>query len=492
MTAAAAARAGDGRTSPLVRELAVLLFIIACSLLIRIWWMDNPVVDHDEQFYSYVATAMLDGQLPYVDIWDRKPLGLFLLYEGAHALLGRGAWAYLVMANLFACVGAWLSYRMAALLADRPTGWVAALLYLLAMTVFGCRGAQSELLFAPLCLGMMVLAMVYPGSLRAMVVAMLLGGFALQIKYTAAPFCAVFAGFVLLEDYRRDGAVVPLLGRASLYALAGLAPTLVIAAWYAAAGHFGDFWYANFVSIFERKTSVGRFHPKTLTVIAPFLLMIAAGIWAWFRLGQTYPRRASALVVVMTGGALASIYFPSNVLAYYYAFLAPFAVLLAVPFYDLRQRAGWFGAAVLVAALIVIGNFPANIAGSRADVAQFQALVARIKAGVKGSSLYVFSGPTAAYAATDKRPQTKYPFPFHSAEYMEYGAVGRPQEQIVADFLSRHPTFVMTRSDYSLYAGSYTAPTVLKEMREHYAPVGHYLILGDGLTLWQRRPDAPA
>lgn len=481
--------ADEGRPGAFVRALPVLLFIAAASLLIRVWWMDNPVVDHDEQFYSYFATAMLDGQMPYVDIWDRKPLGLFLLYAGAHALLGRGAMAYLVMANLFACIGAWLSYRIAALLADRATGWVAALLYLLAMTVFGCRGAQSELMFTPLCLGMMYLALVFPGSLRAMLAAMLLGGFALQIKYTAAPFCAVFAAFVLVEDWRRTRAVLPVLGRACLYALVGLAPTMVFAAWYAAAGHFGDFWYANFVSIFERKTSVGRFHPKTLTVIAPFLLMIGAGVWARFRLGQTYPRRASLLVVVMTLGALASIYFPSNVLAYYYAFLGPFAVLLAVPFYDLRQRAGWFGAAVLVAALVVTGNFPQNIAAGRADVAQFHAMVGRIKAGGAGRSLYVFSGPTAAYAATDTRPKAKYPFPFHSAEYMEHGAVGLPQEQIVAEFLAKRPMFILTRSDMSLYATSFTAPMVLAEARAHYRQVGQYLILGDGLILWQRVPE---
>ncbi|WP_298192458.1 glycosyltransferase family 39 protein [Novosphingobium sp.] len=477
------------RAGPFVRELPVLLFIAASSLLLRIWWMDNPVVDHDEQFYSYVATAMFEGQVPYVDVWDRKPLGLFLLYEGAHALLGRGAFAYLVMANLFACIGAWLAYRIAALLADQRTGWVAALLYLIAMTVFGCRGAQSELLFAPLCLGMIYLALVYPGSLRATLAAMLLGGLALQIKYTAAPFCAVFAAFVLVEDYRRARTLLPVLGRAALYALAGLAPTLAFAVWYAAIGHFGDFWYANFVSIFERKTSIGRFHPKTLSVIAPFLLMIAAGIWAWFRLGQTYPRRASALVVVMTGGALASIYFPSNVLAYYYAFLAPFAVLLAVPFYDLRQRAGWFGAAVLVAALVVIGNFPANIAAGRADVVQFRALTQQINAGGAGRSLYVFSGPTATYAATGTRPRAKYPFPFHSAEYMEHGAVGRPQEQIVAEFLAKRPMFILARSDRSIYATSFTAPMVLEELARHYVPVGEYLILGDGLVLYQRVPD---
>jgi 4-amino-4-deoxy-L-arabinose transferase-like glycosyltransferase len=476
------------RAGLLVRELPVLLFIAAASLLIRIWWMDNPVVDHDEQFYSYVATGMLDGQVPYVDVWDRKPVGLFLLYEAAHALLGRGAFAYLAMANLFACIGAWLAYRIAALLADRRTGWVAALLYLLAMTVFGCRGAQSELLFTPFCLAMMYLAMVYPGSLRAMLVAMLLGGVALQIKYTAAPFCAVFAMFVLLEDYRRQRSVPVVLGRACLYALAGLAPTIVIGAWYAAAGYWDDFVYANFVSIFERKTSIGRFHPKTLTVIAPFLLMIASGLWAWARLGQTYPRRACALVVVMTFGALASIYFPSNVLAYYYAFLGPFAVLLAVPFYDLRQRAGWFGAGVLVAALVVIGNFPGSIAAGRADVVQFRALVDRVKAGGAERTLYVFSGPTATYAATDTRPQAKYPFPFHSAEYMEHGAVGRPQEQIVGEFLAKRPMFILARSDRSIYATSFTAPIVLEELARHYEPVGEYLILGDGLVLYQRRP----
>ena len=491
MTAAPARPTAESRPGPLVREVPVLLFIALSSLLVRIWWMANPVVDHDEQFYSYVATAMLDGQLLYVDIWDRKPAGLFLLFEAAHALLGRGAWAYLVMANLFACIGAWLAYRIAAVLADRRTGWVAALLYLIAMTVFGCRGAQSELLFTPLCLGMVYLAMAHEGSLRATLVAMLLGGLAIQIKYTAAPFCAVFGAFVLLEDFRRERALLRVLGRACLYALAGLAPTLAVAVWYAAAGHFGDFTYANFVSIFERKTSIGRFHPKTLMVIAPFLLMIGAGVWAWFRLGQSYPRRASALLLVMTAGALASIYFPSNVLAYYYAFLCPFAVLLAVPFYDLRARSGWFGAAVLVAALIVTGNFPQAIAAGRADVQQFDALVRRIDAGGPQRSLYVFSGPTATYSATGTRPKAKYPFPFHSAEYMEHGAVGVPQEAIVADFLARRPMFILTRSAMRLYATSFTAPMVLSEVHAHYVPVGQYLILGDGLTLWQRVPEAP-
>jgi hypothetical protein len=352
--------------------------------------------------------------------------------------------------------------------------------------VFGCRGAQSELLFTPLCLGMVYLAMVHQRSLSAMLVAMALGGIAIQIKYTAAPFCAVLGAFVLLEDYRRDPAPLRLIGRACLYAVLGLAPTFAVAAWYAASGHFDDFTYANFVSIFQRPISIGRFHPKTLTVIAPFLLMIGAGGWAWFRLGQTYPRRESALMLVMTAGSLASIYFTSNVLAYYYAFLAPFAVLLAVPFYDLRQRSGWFGAAVLVAGLVLAGNFPQAIAAGRADVAQYHALTARIMAGGARRSLYVFSGPMAVYTATGTRPKTRFPFPFHSAEFGEHGALAQPQEAIVADFLAKRSMFILARTNFGEYVNSVTAPVVLNELRAHYVPVGQYLILGDRLTLWQR------
>jgi len=489
MTSPAVPASADARTGGFVRELPVLVFILACSLLFRIWWMNSPVVDHDEQYYSFIGQAMLDGQVPYVDVWDRKPIGLFLLYWAAHGLLGRAPWAYLVMANMFACLGAWLVYRIAALISDRRTGWVAALLYIIGMTVYGCRGGQSELLFTPLCLGMVYLAMARPGSLRAMVLAMLLGGLAIQIKYSVAPFCAVFGAYVLIHAYRLDRSMTRMAGHALLYLALGLAPTVAVAAWYAATGHFTDFFYANFLSIFDRPTSTGRFHSGTMSVIGPLLLMVAAGTWARFRLGQSYPRRESAMVVVMTAGALASIYSTANVMAYYYALLVPFAILLAVPFIDLRIPVGRFGAAALVAAVVVAGNFPANIAGERGDRIQFESLAHRIVAHGPVRSLYVFSGPIALYAATGTWPHAKYPFPPHSVERVENPALGRPQEQIVADFISRNPDFIVTRTDPREYVSSKTAPMVLETLRVHYAPVGKYEILGDRLTLWQRTPD---
>ena len=53
----------------------------AVALAFRLILFGNPVVHVDEQFYLLVADRWNHGALPFVDIWDRKPIGLFLLYR---------------------------------------------------------------------------------------------------------------------------------------------------------------------------------------------------------------------------------------------------------------------------------------------------------------------------------------------------------------------------------------------------------------------------
>ena len=62
----------------------------------------NPVIgsdEGDEQFYLLVGDRMLHGLLPYVDVWDRKPVGLFLVYAAIRLLGGEGIWQYQLAAT---------------------------------------------------------------------------------------------------------------------------------------------------------------------------------------------------------------------------------------------------------------------------------------------------------------------------------------------------------------------------------------------------------
>ena len=56
------------------------------GLLLRGATLGYPIIHIDEQFYLLVGDRMLHGAVPFVDIWDRKPIGLFLIYAATRLL----------------------------------------------------------------------------------------------------------------------------------------------------------------------------------------------------------------------------------------------------------------------------------------------------------------------------------------------------------------------------------------------------------------------
>ena len=65
------------------------------TVLVRAAGIGDIVAHGDEQFYLLTGDRMLNwGAVPYADIWDRKPVGLFLLYAGIRLLGGNGIIAY--------------------------------------------------------------------------------------------------------------------------------------------------------------------------------------------------------------------------------------------------------------------------------------------------------------------------------------------------------------------------------------------------------------
>lgn len=86
---------------------------------------------------------------------------------------------------------------------------------------------------------------------------MLLGGLALQVKYTVLPQCLLF-GLAALWRLNRLGADGgSLLRHGAIFAALGLAPNLLVTTGYAFAGQIDTFWYANFQSIFARGALTG-------------------------------------------------------------------------------------------------------------------------------------------------------------------------------------------------------------------------------------------
>lgn len=482
----------NATTFALARKMAIdvraidLGIILAATFACRIWWFHSPVLDYDEQLYSFIGQQMLAGKLPYVDIWDRKPIGLFLIFAASHALLGASTAAYLFVAALFSAGGAWIIYRIAGDYAGRATGLVAGLLYTIGMFAFGCMGAQAEVLLALPCLAMARLLLTRANSRGAMALAMLLGGLAIQIKTSAAPYCVVFGLLVLWTRWRLLRDPMAVAGEALLYGALGLLPTVAVAAFYAMVGHFDAFFYANFLSVFERPAVIGRWHPKTLTFMGTVFLTAAVGIWAFLRTGRSYDRGRYAVFVALAVGALASIYATANVLPYYYAFLVPWAVLLAVPFFDMRAPSGRLCAGLLLAGYLLAANHPKRLAETRADEIVFNRFVGEITSGGAGQGLYVFAGAFGFYPATGN-DGGRYPYPSHHSNALEQAGLGMSQEALAAQALARKPKFIISLKKYETAREQGSIGLVREALRSHYRPIDRGSVMGYDLVLYRRR-----
>jgi hypothetical protein len=133
---------------------------------------------------------MLDGALPYVDIWDRKPIGLFLLYAVFGSSVGDGILAYQVTATAFAVATAAVLSLMIYRSSSRFVAVCAGVLYLIWINLFQGWGGQSPVFYN---LFVAVAAFVtlhvlldananYASVCRRGAMAMLLIGCAIQVK----------------------------------------------------------------------------------------------------------------------------------------------------------------------------------------------------------------------------------------------------------------------------------------------------------------------
>lgn len=113
-----ASSAPDTRLSSTGWVAFALLLLWAIAL--RAHDFGNPIIHVDEQYYLLVGDRMLHGALPYVDLWDRKPVGLFLFFAAIRLLPGDGILAYQLVATLFAAATAWLVARGGRMLGARP------------------------------------------------------------------------------------------------------------------------------------------------------------------------------------------------------------------------------------------------------------------------------------------------------------------------------------------------------------------------------------
>ena len=417
-----------------------LLLPLAAAAL-RAGDLGDPVIHVDEQWYLLAGDRLLGGALPYVDLWDRKPVGLFLLFAGLRRLGGDGVLAYQLAALACAAATALAVAGAARRVGAAERGAAAAgAAYLLGLALLGGRGGQAPVFYnLPVAIaGLLTLRS--PARGRGAIVASgaaacALAGLAIQLKYTVAAEGAFF-GLAHLARLRRAGGRWPAVaGAGALWLLLGLAPTAAAAGWYAAHGLGAAWWFANIGSIWLRP----GYPPDQLALrllgiaapLAPLALAAAAG-WR----GRTRPAGALAfgwLAAALVGFAAIGTWFDHYALP----LLAPLAVC-AAPALGRRPRLP-VAALGLMGAIWAVERWRTPDDGPSAR--QVAALVARES---RGACPYVFIGDTVTYLLAHACLPTAYAFPNLLAYATEEGATGIDEAAEVRRILARRPPVIVT------------------------------------------------
>jgi 4-amino-4-deoxy-L-arabinose transferase-like glycosyltransferase len=451
----------------------LFLVLLVVTLLARAQTFGNPVIEFDEQYYRLIGERMLGGALPYVDIWDRKPIGLFLIFAGAAAIGGAHALSYQLAAALCVALTALIIHGMARRICSGWQGAIAAaLLYILWLNLLQGEGGQAPVFYMlPMC-GAAALVMRVAdqgnkaqGLLSAGVVAMLLVGVSAQIKYTVLPEGLWFGLMLLFLGVRLRLGAARLAGYALLWIAAAALPTLVAWGVYALKGH-GEAWlFANVISIFLRAPMP---LPSLLEELAGGLgamaLLILAAVLGWRRAASWSAARLFLLGWAMTA-LLALFAIRSFSPHYWIPLVAPLAIIAAPALETMRRFAIGL---VLVAALVgqaLIGIY-IHGKGDARTVANMKAAI-----GPVPNCLFVFDGFPALYQETGACLPSRFLFPSLLNGVMEQDAIGVDPVAEVERIMARRPDAVVLDEPRWSLRNLATNAVVDRELAAHYTLV---------------------
>lgn len=469
--------------------------IILAVLLIRLPTIGNPILDFDEQLYLLVGDALWHGQLPYVAMWDRKPLGLFAFYAAVRLLGGDGIVQYQLVAAACVAATACLVRAMARRHAGEGSSIVVALGYALTLNVLHGAGGQASVIYNVLTALAVWCAFKAndasrPGAvLRLALAAMLSMGLAIQFKYTPVVE-GIFLGCWFLWRFRAlQASPRHIVGSAMAMIVMALLPTLVALGCYAANGHLDDYVYANFVSIFRRLPFSAQVrHDQAMTIVAMAGGLIGTGLWGLWQSARAM-RVAAPADFWLTAGWLASAFGGFALLGDFFDF---YFITVALPLSlaaagAVRRGPAGFAAACLVLLWPALGTPPYYFLRSHFQHATAR-MVASIRPYVSGNPLYVYDGPAVLYLLTGAPAPTRYIYPDHLNNPVEAQALGVDPVAEERRVLAARPGAIVTASRPVVpHVAPGTQALVRDALARDYVLVDRVPTIDRTFYIWARR-----
>ena len=429
-----------------VSRFPLLAIFILVALIARAQTFGSPTIEFDEQFYLLVGDRMLSGALPYVDIWDRKPIGVFLIFAGIRSLGGDGVLAYQLVAALFVGCTALTIHTLTILIGGKRFGATcAAIGYILWLNLLQGEGGQAAVFYnLPVAIAALLVArtLLEPNRTPSLeltgATAMILLGIAIQIKYTVVLEGIAFGIMLLWAAHKRQRSLLRTGGLAILCATVALTPTIAAVAYYAQIGHLGEFMFANFQSLALRGA------PPIIAVLTDLFVgiaiiglpLIAAIVGLRRRTATADAKRFITMWLIVAAISIIAIRTFSP--HYFIPLTVPIMVAAGLAFGEYRK----LSIALLGVAALAGQGLLAYYDWAKGGRDEARAMVAAI--GQVPNCLYVHNGFPSLYLLTNSCLPTRFVFPGLLNTQVEATAIGVNPSAEVKRILANKPDAIVT------------------------------------------------
>lgn len=503
----------------------------------------------DQGIYALVADGLLTGKVPYRDVWDFKPPGIFLVYAAAQALFGKTMLAprLIEVAGLLGVVVSLIRLSSIYLGNSRPGLFAGALAALIHAQLEFWHTAQPETFGGFLTVYALVLAATNFGSRGRWLAWAGIGvlfGMAFLMKPPlggGALVCAAYASARFKPGEKKDWTS---LAPALVIAGGACLPLLGCALWLKAMGAWPSFYWTMFEFTpgytklgWQDRAAPDMFYSALIETFFSFSALAAAGVIAMITIRpmHTREREGTFLLLGVVSVHLAGIAMQGKFFAYHYAATLPLVAFLAgLGLYKLWRRCllGGVGGVlaffsfVLVAASMrtatedVPGSFWERSAlrtqyllglspfQTREELDRELYLVADYNLHADrevarelqhrtapGASVYVWGFEPVIYWLSDRAPASRYIYNVPQRAGWEQA---RARDQLMSDLARAQPeSIVVQRRDvFPMVTGAaidsqdtlVQFPELASYIEQHYAPA----IQIEDFLLFQRKPASAA
>lgn len=470
------------------------IFFIIVVVLSRAQTFGNPILNIDEDFYLFSGGRILQGDLPYVDFWDRKPIFLFLLYSVFHLFGTYRVIAYQVGASLAVWATCLSLYYMARTLTSRGGALLASAMYATGLTLCGGEGGQAPVFYTLLVTAAIALVLfkivLNPSGLkearRTGALAMMLFGISMQIKYTTL-FEGVYLGiFLIVYEFYNKVNVKKIFFNSFVWIASAISPTFLAFLFYTSIGHAHAWLFSNVYSIFLRSPlpDLDRINLqiRLLKIITPIL----AGSVVAFFLTRQDPRKPQRIFI--GGWAVAAcsgvLLFGSRYPHYLLPLFAPLSLVNSL-FWNLTVGRYWL--IFLLSINIIKGQTHIHHSIQKNGDYQAYRSILMSMPNPKGC-LFIYDGSTALYDTAHWCHLTTHPFPAHFNELSEVNSTGMNPYTELGHVLSQKPEYIMIQDPPWGGDNQMLRSRLLRTLAKNYKEIYRYGALEVSIIIYQRIP----